>query len=32
MKGEKKDRITAILTGKFDEMKDIKNETKKITS
>ena len=29
---EEIDRITVILTGIFDEMKDLKNETKKITS
>ena len=29
--GEEVGRITAILTGIFDEMKDLKNEMKKIT-
>ena len=30
--GEEMGRITAILTGIFDEMKDLKNKMKKITS
>ena len=30
--GQEMCRTTVILTGIFDEMKDLKNETKKVTS